>query len=378
VSQRSSFIFDSKRIPLRRAKPIIFLIVWVLLGLVAIDAAINFLFAYPQDPRFMNPSRFQSYFEYGRSIEGKLSRMTRASRAETAPITLSGWYDPMEITEERSKPDASIVTFYGPSHTVNLARALGRTSDRFSPRVVAAPGATTNWAYGAYLRDRGGGKSRAVVLGFVSLNLAMISSFSPMIWNMDFPMPYTADRFYLEGKRLRIIHAPYKSFDEYVKTFYNPTKWSAALKFFAENDPFYDSFEMRANVLDHSSLWRLFRRAHGQNRLRDLQKSLFDQSGFRSDSEQVRVARAIIREFAVQARGDGMIPVIYITNSLGYADYLFKALRPVLEADNIPYLSSDTIVSPYDSRGYLPDGHFTDEEDNRLAAALVDVIKNGN
>ena len=377
MSKRNLFIFNSNRILWRQATPIIFLVVWTFLGLVAIDAFINIFFAYPKDPKFMNPSRFQLYFEYGRSVEGKLARMTRQNRAETAPITLSGWYDPLNVKEEHSKSSASIVTFYGPSHAVNLANALGRTSDRFSPRIVSAPGATSNWAYGAYLRDRGGSKSRAVVLAFASLNFAMISSFSPMIWIPDSPIPYTADRFYLEGDHLRVIHAPYASFDQYVKMFYNPAAWSAALKVFARNDSFYDSFVMRANILDYSSLWRLFRRGYSQNLIRDRQKSALDQSGFRSDSEQVRVARAIIHEFAMQARSDGMVPVIFIFNNFGYPDNLFRALRPVLDADNIPYLSSDTIASPHDSRGYLPDGHFTDEEDNRLAAALVEVIENG-
>jgi hypothetical protein len=395
VSQRSSFIFNSNRILGRRAKPIIFLIVWALLGLLAIDVSINFLFAYPKDSKFLSPSRFQLYFEYGRSVEGKLSRMTRQNQAETAPITLSGWYDPLKITltkitkkgdveytevteeEKFAKSDTLIVTFYGASHTGYLGIALRRISDRFFPRIVVAPASTGNWAYGAYLRDRGGGKSHAVVLGFTSANFAMISSFSPMIWNVDFPMPYTADRFYLEGNRLRVIHPPYTSFEQYVNAFYSPTRWSTALAFFAANDPFYDSFIMRASVLDYSSLWRLVRRAHGQTLVRNLQKSSLDQSGFRSDSEQVKVARAIIHEFAVQARNDGMIPVIYVVNNLGYSDNLLRALRPVLEADNIPYVSSDAVVSPYDSRGYTPDGHFTDDEDNRLAAKLVEIIKNG-
>ena len=71
-----------------------------------------------------------------------------------------------------------------------------------------------------------------------------------------------------------------------------------------------------------------------------------------------------------------MIPVIYLVNNLGYSDNLFRALQPILEADKIPYLSSHTIVSPNDPRNYLPDSHFTDENDDRLAAALVEVIEN--
>ena len=352
----------------------IFLVIWTVLALVAIDVLINVVFLYPNDPKFTDPSRMQLYFEYGRSAEGQLSRMTRKSRSETAPITLVGWYEPLEVVEEPSKSNASVVSFYGASHTVRLANALGRASDRFSFRMVGAPGATSNWSYGAYLRDRGGRKSRAVVLAFNSNNFAMISSFSPTIWSVDYPMPYTADRFYLESSRLRVLHPPYTSFDQYVHTFYDPVAWSAALDFFSKNDPFYNSFIVRANVLDHSALWRLFRRAHDQKLLRDLQKSVLDQSGFRPESEDVKLAHRMIHEFAIQARSDAMIPVIFIVNNLGYSDNLFRALRPILEADNVPYLSSHTIVSPNDPTGYLPDSHFTDENDDKLARALVEIL----
>jgi hypothetical protein len=374
VNQRSSSIFNSNRTLLRQAVPMIFLVIWTVLALVAIDVLINVVFLYPNDPKFIDPSRMQLYFEYGRSAEGQLSRMTRKNRSETAPITLVGWYEPLEVVKEPSKSDASVVSFYGASHTVRLANALGRASDRFSFRMVGAPGATSNWSYGAYLRDRGGRKSRAVVLAFNSNNFAMISSFSPMIWSVDYPMPYTADRFYLEGSRLRVLHPPYTSFDQYVHTFYDPVAWSAALDFFSKNDPFYNSFIVRANVLDHSALWRLFRRAHDQKLLRDLQKSVLDQSGFRPESEDVKLAHKMIHEFAIQARSDAMIPVIFIVNNLGYSDNLFRALRPILEADNVPYLSSHTIVSPNDPTGYLPDSHFTDENDDKLARALVEIL----
>jgi hypothetical protein len=123
-------------------------------------------------------------------------------------------------------------------------------------------------------------------------------------------------------------------------------------------------------------LFRLVRRAYGQRFLRNARKSVLDSSGFRADSEQVKVARAIIRDFAKQARSDGVIPVIFLVNNLGYSDHLFKALSPVLEEDHIPYLSSHTIASPDDPRGYLPDSHFTDEVDDKLARALVKVIEN--
>jgi hypothetical protein len=376
MNQLNSFTSSSDNMKPRRVGIAIYTAAWVVIGLVVIDILINLVFAYPTDPKVTNPSRLRLYFEYGRSTEGQLARMTRPDRVQTAPITLSGWYEPLEVGEFPAKSQGSIVTFYGMSHAVRLAHALGRTSDTLTPRTVGAPGAPSNWSYGAYLRDRGGGKSRAAVLAFMSHSLPMITTVSAMTWSFDLPMPYTTDRFFLDNNQLRVVHPPYASFERYVEAFSDPAKLSSLREFLAENDTMYNSFIMRASVLDHSALFRLIRRAYGQRFLRNSRKAVLDNSGFRADSEQVRVAQAIVREFAAQARRDGIIPVIFIVNNFGYSDHLFRALSPALQADNIPYLSSHTVISPDDPRGYLPDSHFTDEADNKLAVALAKVIEN--
>jgi hypothetical protein len=378
MSQLSSSISSSRTINVRRILPALKVPFWVLICLVGIDVLINVLFAYPSDPKVTNPSRLRLYFEYGRSTEGQLSRMTRADRTQTAPITLSGWYDPLEVQEYPAKSQNPTVTIYGMSHAVRLGQAVSRTSDKLTPRTVGAPGASTNWSFGAFLRDRGGGESRAVVLAFMSQNFPMITTLSAMTWTFDLPMPYTSDRFFLDGDRLGVIHPPYTSFEQYVAEFGDPAKWSAARDYFAKHDSMYNELILRANILDHSSLFRLIRRAYAQRVLRNARNSILTSEGYRADSEQVRVARAMIHEFSQLARANGMIPVIYIVNNFGYSDYLFKALRPALQADNVPYLSSHTIVSPDDPRGYLPDSHFTDEVDERLARALVKVIESSN
>lgn len=362
--------------PARRpAADLMRLAAWVVIGLVAIDVLINVIFAYPSDPRVTNPSQPRVYFEYGRSPEARLARMTRSDPSETAPITLAGWYDPLQVEEFDAAAPKPIVTIYGMSHAVALGHALRRTSDRFSPRIIGAPGATTNWSYGAYLRDRGGGKSKAVVLALMSVTLPMITTMSPMTWNLDFPMPYTSDRFYLEEGRLRVVAPPFNSFQQYVQTFNDPTKWAAARSLFAEHDAMYNSFIMRSTVLDHSSLFRLIRRAYGQRFVRSERNSVLGETGFRPESEQVQVARAIVAEFAKDARTNGMMPVVYIVNNFGFSDFLYQALRPTLVADKIPYLSSHTIVSPSDPRAYLPDSHFTDAVDDKLARALAELLE---
>lgn len=359
----------------RRRKAVVATAFWTILWLVALDVLINIAFAYPADPKVLNPSQMQLYFEYGRSTEGKLARMTRPDREATAPITLSGWYEPLVVTPS-SRPNTTVVSFYGMSHSMRLAAAVDRTSSDYSARTIGAPGATTNWSYGAFLRDTGRKQGRVAVLGIMSANLPMITTMSAMTWNVSFPMPYTEDRYVVrQNGQLGVIHPPYSSFESYVAAFSDPKSWEKARASFAANDPMFDPFLMDRTILDQSSLFRLLRRAYGQQLERDMRTSIIKDGGFDPKAEQVQVANAIVRDFAAAARRDGIVPVIFIVNNFGASDHMYQALRGTLEADHIPYLSSHTVVSPSDPRGYLPDSHFTDENDDKLAAALVEVIE---
>jgi hypothetical protein len=373
MSQPSSYTSSSESGPgqVRRA---LATLAWIIGWLIILDVLVDIAFRYPSDPRATNPSQLQLYFDYGRSAEAKLRRMTGNSAATSAPITQAGWYQPIVVQEAPNRPGAAIVTFYGMSHSVRLANALNRTSRRYAARSVGAPGATANWSYGAFQRDLGGGKSKAVVLSIMSANLPMIDTMSPITWNVSFPMPYTEDRYYEKDGRLTVVHPPFQSFEQYLSTFHDPAKWAAARRIIAANDTMYDSFLVRESVLDHSSIVRLIRRAYEQRLEREARSQVFTRGGFNATSEQVRVANGIVRDFAVDARSHGLIPVVFIANNLGYSNSLYRALEGTLEANHIPFLNSAAVVSPDDPRGYLPDSHFTDANDDRLARALAVVI----
>src|SRR5260370_33052616 len=99
MTQLNSYISNSDSAKPRSLGLSMQVTAWVLVGLIVIDLLIDFLLAYPSDTKVTAPPRLQAYFEYGRSIEGQLSRMTRADRSQTALITLAGWYDPLQIEE---------------------------------------------------------------------------------------------------------------------------------------------------------------------------------------------------------------------------------------------------------------------------------------
>jgi len=352
------------------------LCVWLLLWLVALDLGASIAFAYPSDPRDLSPSRWALYFDYGRSMEGRLRRATRADPDKTAPITLAGWYQPLTATVRAAEtPDGTTVHFYGMSHAVRLADALHATSPTLTSRSVGAPGATANWAFGAFRRDTGRHRGDVAVLALMSTTVPMITTVSPMTWNSSFAMPYTADRYRLTHGELVVTRPPYESFAGFVSVFNDPARWSQAKRTFAANDPFYDRSLFEETVLDHSSLVRLLRRAWAQKRDRDERAHSLDETGFVADSEAVRVANAIVAAFTRQARREGVIPVIYVVNNLGYGDHLFRALGPALQGEHVPVLNSAAVIDPGDARSYLPDTHFTDEADRRLAGVLERIVR---
>jgi hypothetical protein len=209
----------------------------------------------------------------------------------------------------------------------------------------------------------------------MSGNLAMINTLSAMTWNTGYALPYTTDRFLLDDGKLRVVHPPYASFNDYVQTLNDDAKWAEALRIFAKYDSMYDPLIIRANAFDRSALLRLLRRAYALRFSREARREVLDHRGFNPDSNEVKVAQQIVREFAANARKDGMIPVIYVVNLLGDSDYMFRALQPALEQDKVPYLNSAAIASPNDPRKYLSDSHFTSEIDDELARALSKIIE---
>jgi hypothetical protein len=372
MSQPSSSTSSSER-PLTRRRAAL-IVLWTLLGLALIDVGVNVAFAYPSDPKITSVGQLPAYFEYGRSIEGKLDRITRADPSETAPITLVGWYEPLRSDAIGGAPGGPMVSFYGMSHSVRLSQALVRTTHRYQSRSVGAPGATANWAFGAFLRDRDRKQSKVAVLSIMSLNAPMVATMTAMTWNSAFPMPYTTDRFVLAGNGLRTVRLPYESFGSFTRLFYNETAWAGVRQQFERFDAYYDTFLFRRSILDRSATLRLVRRAYGLHLERNARARVMDDRGFHGGTEEIRLLNGIVRAFAQQARSDGIVPVIFVINNYGYGAHLYDALKDTLATCEIPYLSSHTIVSPSDPRNYLPDTHFTDTNDDRLAMALEQVV----
>ena len=84
----------------------------------------------------------------------------------------------------------------------------------------------------------------------------------------------------------------------------------------------------------------------------------------------------MIVAFAQSARAQNKLPIIYIVNNEGRSDHLYRAVQPVLDKYEIPYLSSHIICPPDDPKVYLgTNSHFTPEKDIELAKEMINIIK---
>ena len=353
---------------------------WICTYLVIIDIAINIIFSYPKDPRNINPSAIRQFFEYGRSIEGKLARMTRKEIDESAPIVSSGWLVEAPkrlVSNNLNSENRPVITVYGMSHAGMLAEDMAKIDNSLIIRFKGAAGAVPTWSYAAYLYDIDQYDSDVVILGIMTRGVPLICTTSGATNHFDAVYPYTYPRFFLSDGTLEYVWPPFISFKDYVEYFYSSEKWKAYIKWLEENDKFYDPVLFKKNIFDNSSIFRMLRRAYAYSIQRKKEAEVYsDTTGFNIESDEVKILQSLVVEFSQIVKRRNSLPVVYIVNNVLMGDRLFKLLEPTLLSHNIPFLSSHEICPPNDPRFYLPDSHFIPSKNIEISNAMINIIRN--
>ena len=356
---------------------IISIVAWTVFYLIVIDISVNILFRYPSDPRNTHPNSLQSYFDYGRSVEGKLQRMTRKTNDESAPIILHGW---LKSKTDKSKdcqpvkPDETLVAVYGMSHTQMLGEAIQKVNAKYVIRNITAPGAVPTWTFTAFQLDMNRCRPDVAIFGVMTDSVPLLSATSGATAYFDMSYPYTFPRYILDEGNLHTVYPPFVSVDEYRDYLHNRVKWLEYRTWLEKYDPFYDPLLFEISNFDHSSIIRILRRAYFEFRRKERVDKVYGKEGFNAKSEEVKVLRLIIRQFAKSARGNKIIPIIYIVNNQGRSDHLYKILKPALDADRIPFFSTHTICPPDNPKLFLANSHFTPDKDMEIAQEIIAII----
>jgi len=351
--------------------------VWMLATLAALDVAINVLFPPPDDLN-VAPSRIRAYFEYGRSVEGKVARLIGASDLTAGPLASAGWRSrpPGPEVPTGPRPGSNLLLAnYGMSFSAQVGEALAKIDRKLTLRYWGGPAAPPNCAYAYYLADRGRHDADVVMLGVLSNRVAAMESTSGMNNSFEGPAPYTFPKYELDGSgNLRVIEPTIRTLAELRAALAEPGRRKALIAEMREHDAYYARYLFDRNILDSSALLRMIRRALAHRHDRAVESRTYTDAGYVAYSVAVRSLRHMVKAFGASVRRDGKLPVVLLLHTRGYSDHLYTILADVLATDDIPYVSTHTICPANDSTNYIADGHFTPEANGRIARALADVL----
>ena len=346
--------------------------------LVALDVAINLLFPYPTDPLNTSPGAMNLYFDYGRSIEGKVSRQMGATDDTTAPIARAGWLDAHLGEGEAVRPAAGktlLVAIYGMSFAEHVGEAMTKLDPNITLRVIAGPSAPPNFSFAAYEADRGHHQADVAILGILASSVKGMGAMTGMTWGAEVPAPYTFPKYRLENGQLKAIQPEVTSLTKLRTTLSQPQQRNAFVEQLRSNDQFFDSFVFEKNLLDDSAIVRMIRRAWAKSHQDSITSQIHTSAGFNPNWDQVPVLKRMVEEFAATAKRDDKLPIVLLFNDQGYDDHLYRLLKPTLEQNQIPFVSSHDIAPATDRSNFVADGHFTPVVDRLLAEQVLTVIK---
>jgi hypothetical protein len=353
-------------------------ILWILFYLTIMDVGVNIIFRFPIDPQNTPPSFLQDYFECGRSVEGKLDRMTGHTSPESNGILGYGWIKNKryESLPNKAGDNQSLVAVYGMSHTKLLGESIAKVDSKYIIRDITAPGAPASWSFAAYEEDKVKHKADVVILGIMTENVQYLSATAGTTSYFDMSHPYTFPRYFVEDGQLKEIYPPFFTSEGYREYFFNLKKWGEYCDWLAKNDKFYDPILFKRSLTDMSAMLRVLRRAYSERIKEKRVSQVYTREGFNLNSEEVVVLHGIVKAFAQSARKQKSLPIVYIVNNEGRGNHLYRALKPVLEANNIPFLSTHIICPPDDPRIFTGvNSHFIPSKDMELAREVIKIIE---
>ena len=347
---------------------------YALLCLIIVDLVIGVLVGTPygRDPAQVN--QLTRYFDYGRSIEGKVRAMVGAEGSAPHPMAQTGWIGlPAGQPERPGEGQNLLVAVYGMSFSSNIARTMQEQDKSIALRLAGGPGAPLNHSYAMYTADRGQHEAGVVVLGILASSLPALATVTHMTWNFEAPSPHFYPRFIMAGGKLTELAPSVGSLAQLQAAVKDESQWRALVAEIATRDEFYDSIAFGSSA-DSSVLARLARRGWGQSSKRSTLERFHNATGFTNELGQIEVTHALVSAFISRVRSDGKLPVILAINDSGYADHLHRVLAPAVSADAAVYFSTHELAPASESGNFVKDGHFTAAKDRLMGRRLAELI----
>lgn len=316
-----------------------------------------------------------TFFEYGRSVPGKLEKW------EANPDMRGNLYDTAWVPDILARSEAAfdaeraadgpVVRSYGMSFVNNIMRQAVALEEGLIWDGHSGPGGPPNFVYRLFEADRANRRpGDVVVLGLLASGVPAMAALSNRTWVFEQPAPFTYPIYWPEGETgLRTVE-PLVGTAEAQRALGTGSAeaqaWEAQL---AEHDRFHGVQTFGVPELDASPFLRLVRRSVAKSYVEDAKAAVLEDGVY----PYGEVLRRMVRGFAETARADGQRPVVLLIQTRDPADPdVFALVKPVLEAENIPYLATIEHVSPSDHTAFVGDGHYTKAVDRSFAQLLLE------
>ncbi|MGB6309658.1 MAG: hypothetical protein WBF89_17865 [Steroidobacteraceae bacterium] len=341
-----------------------------------LDAVVGYVFGLPKDAR-QAPTALQAYFNYGRSIEGKLRYEVGASANKASPVIGAGWLaSECDISKipEGGKPDLDV---YGMSFSNQIAAQMAQLDPSLLIRNFGGPSAPLSHSHACFTRRIAAGKSLAPVqiVGVLASSVIRLETISGLSTSFEAPQPFTYPRYVLGADgQLTGFFPSIRSEDDLRGALKDTEKWRAFLGELALHDAFYSPLVFHSDIFDCTVLGRLARRALGQRLLRDRTSASLAGGDFAGAPQVPALLRALLVDFAEKARAAGARPMVILIEDRGYAGVLTKMLASTLDARHIDFVATSAVASANDSANFLADGHFKPEINRAIARLLLGLL----
>lgn len=352
------------------------IVLWTMGAMILLDVSVGFAFRPPLDPR-QTSSSLQTYFDYGRSIEGKLRRQVGSTAEQDAAIVEAGWL--AKKCDIATSNTVGKLTFdiYGMSFSDQIADQMVRLDPGVAGQSFDGPSAPLNHSYACFVHRVEAKLNHASIqiLGILASSIRRMETISGLTTSFEGPQPFTYPRYSLTPDGNLMDYSPSITTQEDLRaTLANPLKWRAFLDELATYDDFFEHRLFQADVFDQSVLARMIRRAWGQQVLRTRTTALRAHDGFSGAPDIAPVLRAMLIDFAIRTHRAGEHPIIILIEDQGYGGTLSAIAAPALEVNHIDFITTSTIASPDDPSNFMSDGHFTPAANEKIARAVLALL----
>lgn len=354
-------------------------ITWTVLFALLLDVAINIIFTLPSVKNGGSMlKQLTVYFEYGRSVEGKLLKMIGDNDTNAKNIAKAGWFKPEKINPEPSEKIQATtrVYIYGMSFSAHIGNILSEMDNTLDVKMFGGPGAPLNHSYAYYsLTRHRHEEGDIVIIGLLASAIPRLNTMTHMTKNWEAPAPHFYPRYRInDDNEIFETSIDIQSLDELRAIIKNGAAWEKVKAELGKNDSFYDPIIFEENLLDLSVHGRLVKRAWAQKSINAKESQYHNSEGFTNQDRTIDVARKLVSDFVDSVRADKAYPYIILFNDRLYYDHLYTALEPVLTSKNIPHYSTHRQFPATDMSNFIADGHFTPEIDHSIAASVYEDL----